>query len=785
MKRAREPTARGAGDGAQRNVSAARARGKQLYGRVKQVRKRHAHTGVSRLGQALEPLSRADAALLLPGQRRAVDAVLAGRSVLLTGCGGTGKSHVIRTLKAHLTSACKVEAHVVATTGVAAVALKGVTVHSFFALGMGDKDVDEYVKRATMFHRLRHKLQGLHVLIIDEVSMLTERVFTVMDAMLRAARQVNEPMGGVVVVACGDFLQLPVVHRGYDAPPPPVCTTAVWDAVHFDVHVLLQSVRHATDEQWERMLGRIRKGRATAQDMAALDARCVPDEDVPRDATWLLPTRAGVEHMNARAIAELQRPVVHLTPVLSAHFTVTCLGSRPEWVDWGRMGAHLPRSMRTAMLEADMPGHTKPEALPPGVGTLFPDDLPPAPQNAALAALRNTLQGVNGVKLCVGVRVLLTCKLAEVPPDRELVNGSQGTVVGWARCAPHWGAYVHEMTQSEDEAQRNAAVAGRAAPTAQDYTRVVVQPVDTVFAGHTALTYAGERVLPLPDVPMESILEAGYARSHCRAVLTPGGVLQADSTFLKAESAYGTRHADAFAAQPPVQGAVLRPVQDHEPQDVVASATVPSVPAATLLTVPCRVTPSEDGDDGVPDAVFRQRHAACAAASTWAPIVRFDNGVQTVVAPQFFGVDVPLPESDDTVAHSVRVGAWCCPLLAAAAITVHKAQGMSMDAVAIALANMRATGQAYVALSRARTLAGVYISHIDADAIKADADTVHMYDSWEIAAAMLDDEAADAAAADGGSAATTAPAPDASAPAPDAAAELSQFAYGAPTPEKP
>lgn len=746
MKRARDD-APATGDA--RSLSAARRRNNALYGKVKQARRRHAHTGVTRLGVQLAPLQGVDAARLLPGQRRAVDAVLSGRSVFLTGCGGTGKSFVIRTLQRHLVEECKVEAHVVATTGIAAVALKGVTVHSFFALGMGDKPVEEYVKRANMFHKLRHKLQGLHVLIIDEVSMLTEHVLTVMDAMLRSARRVEEPMGGVVVVACGDFLQLPVVHRGYADPPPPVCTSAVWASVGFDVHVLLQSMRHVDDAPWEAMLGRLRKGRVTAEDLEALEGRCVHDTEVPRDATWLLPTRAGVQHMNDRAVKHLQRPVVHLTPVLSALFTVTCLGSRPEWVDWGRLRDALPRHMATSMLQADVPGHTQRRPLPAGVTSLFPDDMPPAPQNAALDALRNTLQGFSGVQLCVGARVLLTCKLADVPPTLGLVNGSQGTVVGWARYTPPHGAYVHEDTLDEDAAQRKAAAAGRPHPTQADRANIVIKSADDVRTSVASLVYTGERALALPRVDATARAAARTAAQFSRVVTTP--LASAHAHLSAQDVAFAERHEGAMQALPPVQGAVLHAVQNEETQRVADEVVAPCVAPHTPLTLPRDVRDALTAPSGEPDgAPLEAQHAACAATSVWVPVVRFDNGHTLPVAPQFFGVDVALPETSDTVSHHVRLGAWCCPLLVAAAITVHKAQGMSMDNVAIALANMHTTGQAYVALSRARSLQGVHVSHIDPTAIKADAGMVDMYDVWEAAASMLADD--DASKSDGSTA---------------------------------
>ena len=58
------------------------------------------------------------------------------------------------------------------------------------------------------------------------------------------------------------------------------------------------------------------------------------------------------------------------------------------------------------------------------------------------------------------------------------------------------------------------------------------------------------------------------------------------------------------------------------------------------------------------------------------------------------------------------------PLLSAWAVTVHKSQGMSLDWVKVSLANMFAEGQAYVALSRARTKAGLEVTHWIPDCVK-------------------------------------------------------------------
>lgn len=68
------------------------------------------------------------------------------------------------------------------------------------------------------------------------------------------------------------------------------------------------------------------------------------------------------------------------------------------------------------------------------------------------------------------------------------------------------------------------------------------------------------------------------------------------------------------------------------------------------------------------------------------------------------------------------------PLVLGYAITVHKAQGLSLDCARMSLGDLKNHGQGYVALSRLRRLDGLSISALNFDAITADPAVVAYYE---------------------------------------------------------
>lgn len=101
------------------------------------------------------------------------------------------------------------------------------------------------------------------------------------------------------------------------------------------------------------------------------------------------------------------------------------------------------------------------------------------------------------------------------------------------------------------------------------------------------------------------------------------------------------------------------------------------------------------------------------------PLVRFSNGVVMRIPIQYrHSVDYPM----------IAVGQ--IPLCLAWALTIHKIQGASMDMAEIDVGrSVFECGQTYVALSRIRSLNGLYLSSFHPQKIRANPKVVAFYDS--------------------------------------------------------
>ena len=231
-----------------------------------------------------------------------------GRNLFVTGKAGTGKS----TLLDHYRANARRTPVVLAPTGVAALNVRGQTVHRFF--GFGIDATPEKVHASRRKPRRPDMYAKLATVVIDEVSMLRADLLDCIDVFLRKhGPRRGAPFGGVHMVFVGDLYQLPPVVAGDEREifrslyeTPYFFSARALAGVEPDV-VELEKVYRQKDGAFVELLNRIRNDSVDDEDVARLNGRLDPGFDPPDDAFYvhLTATNRNADRINEGRLASL------------------------------------------------------------------------------------------------------------------------------------------------------------------------------------------------------------------------------------------------------------------------------------------------------------------------------------------------------------------------------------------------------------------------------------------------------------------------------------------------
>jgi len=227
--------------------------------------------------------------------------------LFLTGAAGTGKSWMTnRIIEAYREQERGVVA--LGSTGVSAVNIGGVTLHSFFILGICNnfEELKEHDRRnKKRLADLKRLLKATELIVIDEVSMIGVETLE----MIRYRLESLGYQGRVMFV--GDFYQLPPVVRS-NQPSDSLFGEAVyafesgaWESFAPQT-VELKRMHRTRDEAFTRILSKIRQGIRDREVMDYLLGLCNNDEVYSSDPTWLFGRNLEVERMNRESLDRLE-----------------------------------------------------------------------------------------------------------------------------------------------------------------------------------------------------------------------------------------------------------------------------------------------------------------------------------------------------------------------------------------------------------------------------------------------------------------------------------------------
>ena len=227
---------------------------------------------------------------------------MSGESVLLTGPAGSGKTYVLNDFVRRAKRAGK-HVSVTATTGLAATHLNGGTIHSWSGIGVHDTLPADFFDN--LLQGRKDTIAKTDVLIIDEISMLHDYRLDMIDRITRHVRQDERPFGGLQVVLCGDFFQLPPVSRNGQPSGEFVVEAESWSELDPVICYLDEQHRQDDDELLD-ILQALRAGEIRRRHAEKLLARQEAELDEPDKITELHTVNIDVDAINAAKLAKLK-----------------------------------------------------------------------------------------------------------------------------------------------------------------------------------------------------------------------------------------------------------------------------------------------------------------------------------------------------------------------------------------------------------------------------------------------------------------------------------------------
>ena len=320
-------------------------------------------------------------------QQKAFDDYVEGKNIFITGPGGCGKSYFIKNVFQHAKSNGK-NIKVTSMTGCSAILLncQATTIHKWGGFGLAKGEDFEIIKRIFKMKRQQNYLDT-DILIIDEVSMMNEKLFDLLDYLCKNIRKtLHKPFGGMQIICSGDFYQLPPVciDKNIEIERNFCFQSTRWNQTFDSSYIFDVNFRQSGDPVYYNLLQEIREGSISLHSVELL-VQCgkkVLDPEDPVKPTMIFPIKKHVDSMNMDHLSKLTEKRYTYRPIPFHNKTQF---PSIDLIQDKKIKTELDYAMKNSMYEEKL-------------------------------------------EICEGCQVMC---ISNIDQENNLVNGSQGVVVGF------------------------------------------------------------------------------------------------------------------------------------------------------------------------------------------------------------------------------------------------------------------------------------------------------------------------------------------------------------------
>lgn len=624
-----------------------------------------------------------------------------GYNIFYTGSAGTGKSFLLKRLIENLKAQHPPNSiGVTASTGLAAHNIGGLTINSYTGIGLGKGSPSFIAKRIRSRGRVFERWKALKVLIIDEISMIDGGLLDKLEQIARCLKDEKKPFGGVQVILCGDFYQLPPVSRNRRNNTDKNNTDEYVDnsekgifafqsefwKKYIKVQVLLTKVfRQQSDQQFLDMLQEVRDGYVsdiTVKRFTSLSRQLKSnDKMVP---TKLFATRREVDTANLMELQSLKGEL-HTYQAL----------------DSGRL-------------------HNTPEGRSMLASFLAPQTL----------------------SLKVDAQVMMVKNI-----DETLVNGSLGTVVGFLSRDTYYNytslaSELQDLTDTQDRInfrEENEEDEEKFNKKDTDDKPIVDEMSNDNFG---LMARIQEPTSSLSDSIfdfLKEVKEKIYKEIEEQKPVSENQQKTDDVELNQKTAPIGNPESNSILDVPLQTEDTELSVEEIDPSFQSTSLDENSVyeNSTSKLSIELNTPKSKDIRIQCIESkeLLLKNLKNNEKAENMLPLVKFrlGNGQHRTILVErekFTVEDFEKDTNDGNKNNSDRVPLICreqIPLMLAWALSIHKSQGQTLKFVAVDLKNIFERGQAYVALSRAEHRRGLQVLNFHPKKIQTDEDVKKFY----------------------------------------------------------